>query len=95
MSMFGTFGTALDVERKPGTMAKLERLRKTFAHEEADRVPISDCFWGSFRKRWIATRPRRGPILHHYISTSSSPSVWTPSIVGTMGGRQEVSCRTG
>jgi uroporphyrinogen decarboxylase len=52
MSMFATFGTATDTERKPGTLAKLERVRKTFAHEEADRVPISEFFWGRFRERW-------------------------------------------
>ncbi|HSM33990.1 MAG TPA: hypothetical protein VK987_07845, partial [Anaerolineae bacterium] len=52
MSMFSTYGSGGSAERKPGTLAKLERMRKTFAHEEADRVPISDFFWGSFRERW-------------------------------------------
>jgi hypothetical protein len=32
--------------------AKLERISKTLRHEEADRVPISDFFWGSFLERW-------------------------------------------
>ena len=50
--MFGTFGTATTVDRKPSTLAKLERVRKTFRHEEADRVPISDFFWGAFKDRW-------------------------------------------
>ena len=27
-------------------------MRKTLRHEEADRVPVSDFFWGSFLKRW-------------------------------------------
>ena len=35
-------------------MAKLERMNKTLRHEEPDRVPISDFFWGSFIKRWRA-----------------------------------------
>jgi hypothetical protein len=52
MSMFSTYGSGPSTERKPGTLAKLERLRKTFAHEEPDRVPISDFFWGGFRSRW-------------------------------------------
>ena len=52
MSMFATYGTARTTDRKPGTLAKLERLHKTFRHEEADRVPISDFFWGSFRENW-------------------------------------------
>jgi uroporphyrinogen decarboxylase len=33
-------------------LAKLERINKTLRHEEADRVPISDFFWGSFLDRW-------------------------------------------
>jgi len=33
-------------------LGKLERMKKTLNHEEADRVPISDFFWGSFLKRW-------------------------------------------
>jgi hypothetical protein len=40
------------VPRKEGTLRKLERMRKTLAHQEADRVPISDFFWGEFIKRW-------------------------------------------
>ncbi|MDH7503979.1 MAG: uroporphyrinogen decarboxylase family protein [Verrucomicrobiota bacterium] len=39
-------------ERSPGALQKLERLRRTFRHEEPDRVPISDFFWGSFVRRW-------------------------------------------
>jgi len=31
---------------------KLDRLNKSLRHEEPDRVPISDFFWGSFVKRW-------------------------------------------
>lgn len=34
-------------------MKKLERMNKTLRHEEPDRVPISDFFWGSFIERWI------------------------------------------
>lgn len=33
-------------------IAKLERMRKTLNHQEPDRVPVSDFFWGSFVKRW-------------------------------------------
>ena len=52
MSMFATFGTADSIERKPSTLAKLDRVNKTFRHEEADRVPITDFFWGGFRDQW-------------------------------------------
>ena len=53
MGMFETVGKSSNTtERRPETLAKLERLRKTFRHEEADRVPISDFFWGQFKDRW-------------------------------------------
>ncbi len=38
--------------RSEHTLTKLTRLQKTLRHEEADRVPVSDFFWGSFIKRW-------------------------------------------
>jgi hypothetical protein len=38
--------------RKAGTFRKLERMKKAITHQEADRVPISDFFWGSFIARW-------------------------------------------
>ena len=40
------------MERSQNCLIKLERLNKTLNHEEADRVPVSDFFWGSFTKRW-------------------------------------------
>ena len=40
------------MKRKVSTLAKLERMKKTLKHQEPDRVPISDFFWGSFIKRW-------------------------------------------
>jgi len=41
-----------ELQRSAATLAKLERMRKTLQHEEADRVPISDFFWGGFLERW-------------------------------------------
>ena len=53
MSMFGTTGKAVDpAGRKENTLRKVERMSKTLRHEEPDRVPISDFFWGSFTERW-------------------------------------------
>ncbi len=53
MSMFNTFGLAADRSgRKENTLRKLDRLTKALRHEEPDRVPISDFFWGGFTKRW-------------------------------------------
>lgn len=40
------------MERTSNCLLKLERLYKSLRHEEPDRVPISDFFWGSFVKRW-------------------------------------------
>jgi len=40
------------MKRTENCLKKLERMNKTLRHEEADRVPISDFFWGSFLERW-------------------------------------------
>jgi uroporphyrinogen decarboxylase len=40
------------MQRTANCLAKLERMNKTLHHEEADRVPISDFYWGSFLERW-------------------------------------------
>jgi len=40
------------MERASNCLVKLERMNKALNHEEPDRVPISDFFWGSFIKRW-------------------------------------------
>jgi len=40
------------MRRTPNCLAKLDRMNKTLRHEEADRVPVSDFFWGSFLERW-------------------------------------------
>ena len=38
--------------RTPQCLAKLDRMNRTLRHQEADRVPISDFFWGAFLTRW-------------------------------------------
>jgi uroporphyrinogen-III decarboxylase len=40
------------MERTADCLKKLERLNKALHHQEADCVPISDFFWGSFIERW-------------------------------------------
>jgi hypothetical protein len=40
------------MERTNNCLAKLLRMNKALRHEEPDRVPICDFFWGSFVKRW-------------------------------------------
>jgi hypothetical protein len=38
--------------RTENCLRKLERLKKSLRHEEPDRVPVGDFFWGSFVRRW-------------------------------------------
>jgi len=42
----------MNMQRSTNCLAKLERMKKTLRHQEPDRVPISDFFWGSFLARW-------------------------------------------
>ena len=53
MSMFDTTGEGANREdRQENTLRKLERMRTALRHEEPDRVPVSDFFWGGFIRRW-------------------------------------------
>jgi hypothetical protein len=53
MSMFDTTGlSSTESGRKENTRRKLDRMNRALRHEEPDRVPISDFFWGSFIQRW-------------------------------------------
>ncbi len=40
------------MERTANCLAKLDRMNKALRHQEPDRVPVSDFFWGSFLSRW-------------------------------------------
>jgi hypothetical protein len=40
------------MQRTANCLAKLDRMNKALRHQEPDRVPISDFFWGSFLARW-------------------------------------------
>lgn len=40
------------MSRTKNCLAKLDRMKKTLNHTEADRVPVSDFFWVSFLERW-------------------------------------------
>lgn len=52
MGMFDTTGKSTGGVRGEKTLAKLQRMNRALSHEEPDRVPISDFFWGSFIARW-------------------------------------------
>ena len=38
--------------RTANAQAKVERVHKALRHEEGDRIPLSDSFWGSFVRNW-------------------------------------------
>ena len=42
------------MERTANALAKVDRVHKALHHQEADQVPLSDFFWGSFLERWRA-----------------------------------------
>jgi hypothetical protein len=54
--MKGMFDTAAKsnhtAQRTENCLKKLQRMNQVLRHEEPDRVPISDFFWGSFIERW-------------------------------------------
>ena len=56
------------MERTANCLRKLERMDKTLRHQEADRVPVSDFFWGSFLDRWRQDLglPRDTDIYRYY-----------------------------
>ena len=48
----GTHKKITKLERTENCLKKLDRMNKTLRHEEADRIPVSDFFWGQFIDRW-------------------------------------------
>jgi uroporphyrinogen decarboxylase len=67
--MFDPFGkTCGTAGRKESARRKLERMNKALRHQEPDRVPISDFFWGSFIERWRRELglPRDASPYYHY-----------------------------
>ncbi len=54
--------------RSASALGKLERMNKALRHEEPDRVPISDFFWGGFLRRWRTELglPGDTDIYRHY-----------------------------
>jgi uroporphyrinogen decarboxylase len=56
------------MQRSTNCLAKLDRMNKALRHQEPDRVPISDFFWGSFLERWRAELglPADTDIYKHY-----------------------------
>lgn len=87
--------------RKTGTLAKLERMCKTLRHEEPDRVPISDFFWGGFTARWRAELglPDDADPYRHYdldwIVTTPNMDPWVRPFEVVRETPEEVTVKTG
>jgi hypothetical protein len=68
--------------RKENTLRKLDRMGAALRHEEPDRVPVSDFFWGGFVKRWrreLGLPPDADPYLHYdldWIVTTPNMDPW-------------------
>jgi hypothetical protein len=100
--MFDTKGTGKNVAgRKPGTLKKLERMNKALRHEEPDRVPISDFFWGGFVERWrrdLKLPPDASPYYHYdldWIATVPNMDPWIRPFETIRESPEEVVVRTG
>lgn len=102
MSMFDTTGKAEgQAGRKPNTLKKLERLNTALRHEEPDRVPISDFFWGSFTKRWreeLGLAEDANPYYHYdldWIVTVPNMDPWIRPFETLKETPEEVVVKTG
>ena len=102
MSMFDTFGKAAgQADRKANTLRKLERLNAALQHREADRVPISDFFWGSFTRRWrqeLDLPPDANPYYHYdldWITTVPNMDPWIRPFQTLKETPEEVVVKTG
>jgi uroporphyrinogen decarboxylase len=102
MSMFGTTGKQADqAGRKENTLRKLERMNRALRHEEPDRVPISDFFWGSFTTRWqkeLGLPPDANPYYHYdldWIVTVPNMDPWIRPFETLQESAEEVVVKTG
>ncbi|NQT91605.1 MAG: hypothetical protein HQ559_02505, partial [Lentisphaerae bacterium] len=101
MGMFETTGKAGDGTRKENTLAKLVRMNKALGHEEPDRVPISDFFWGSFTERWrkdLGLPEDASPYYHYdldWIVTVPNMDPWIRAFETLSETQDEVIVRTG
>jgi len=87
--------------RKPATLAKVARMRQALAHQEPDRVPISDFFWGGFVRRWreeLGLPADADPYYHYdpdWIVTTPNMDPWIRPFATIEEDDQEVVVKTG
>lgn len=96
------FGTGTDpTGRKENTLRKLQRVNRALRHQEPDRVPISDFFWGSFVERWRRelALPADASPYHHYdldwVVTIPNMDPWIRPFETLKDDAEEVVVRTG
>lgn len=102
MSMFNTVGkSAACAGRKAKTLEKLDRMNKALSHQEPDRVPISDFFWGGFIKRWreeLGLAADASPYYHYdldWIVTVPNMDPWIRPFETLAESEEEVTVKTG
>ena len=101
MSMFETFGKTCGSIRKPGALIKLERMRTALRHQEPDRVPVSDFFWGGFIRRWreeLGLPPDANPYYYYdldWIVTVPNMDPWIRPFEVLQETPREVTVKTG
>ncbi|MBN1912759.1 MAG: hypothetical protein JW818_23760 [Pirellulales bacterium] len=87
--------------RKPGTLAKVRRMRQAMRHEEPDRVPITDFFWGGFVQRWreeLDLPPDASPYYHYdldWVVTFPNMDPWIRPFETVKEDDDEVVVKTG
>ena len=102
MSMFNTVGKSDGhTGRKENTLRKLARLNAALSHKEADRVPISDFFWGGFTRRWraeLGLPPDANPYYYYdldMITTVPNMDPWIRPFETLQESASEVVVKTG
>ncbi len=101
MGMFDTTGKPGGEARSPNTLKKLERMNRALSHEEPDRVPISDFFWGSFIERWrsdLGLAADANPYYHYdldWIATVPNMDPWIRPFETLRESDEEVVVKTG
>jgi len=87
--------------RKDNALRKLERMNKALHHQEPDRVPISDFFWGGFIRRWreeLGLPAEANPYQHYdldWVVTTPNMDPHIKSFETIREDEEEVVLRTG
>jgi uroporphyrinogen decarboxylase len=102
MSMFDTAGkSAEQIGRSENTLRKLTRMNRALRHQEPDRVPVSDFFWGSFIERWrreLGLAADANPYYHYdldWIVTVPNMDPWIRPFETLRETAEEVVVKTG